>query len=102
MRSDGIALRPGLEDGVLGYMAKACGCKCVALQPDAEADVPNITLDTKIVEGTFTYNDGRVMELHNGFFINNIVIWRGYPSMLPNFGPATSFVEVNPSKSFEG
>ncbi len=95
-------VRVEVEDGVLGYMAKACGCKCVALQPDAEADVPNITLDTKIVEGTFTYNDGRVMELHNGFFINNIVIWRGYPSMLPNFGPATSFVEVNPSKSFEG
>lgn len=95
-------VRVEVEDGVLEYTAKACGCKCVALQPDAEADVPNITLDTKIVEGTFTYADGRVMELHNGFFINNIVIWRGYPSMLPNFGPATSFVEVNPAKSFEG
>lgn len=96
-------VRVEVEDGVLEYMAKACGCKCVALQPDAEADVPNITLDTKIVEGTFTYRDGRVMELHNGFFINNIVIWRGYPSMLPNFNAAnTSFVEVNPAKSFQG
>jgi hypothetical protein len=84
--------------GTLEFTAKICGCKCVALQADVEVDVPNLTVDADSVEGTFTYKDGRVVELHNGFFINNIVCWRAYPSYLPNFGPQTGFVEVNPMK----
>jgi len=88
-----------VEDGVLEYKAIICGCKCVAMQPDTEADVLNVTVDAKEVTGTFTYKDGRVVELHNGFFINNIVLWRAYPSWLPtSFGAPTGFVEVNPAK----
>jgi len=85
-------------DGVLDFTANICGCKCVALQADVECDVPNVTLDADIVEGTFTYKDGRVIELHNGFFINNIVCWRTYPSWIPNFGPQQGYNEVNPMK----
>ncbi len=87
-----------VEAGVLEYTAKVCGCKCVAQQADSEADVINVTLDAKEVTGKFTYSDGRVMELHNGFFINNVVCWRAYPSWIPNFGPQEKFVEVNPAK----
>ena len=95
-------VRVEVEAGVLEYVAKASGCKCVALQADSWSDAPNITLDTKFVEGTFTYADGRVMELHNGFMINNICIWRPYPMPWPNFGGKMTFDEVNPSKSYEG
>ena len=87
-----------VEEGTLEYTAKVCGCKCVAQQAGAEADVPNVTLDAKEVTGTFTYKDGTVLELHNGFFINNVVCWRAYPSWIPNFGAAQDYVEVNPMK----
>ncbi|MBC3888113.1 hypothetical protein GH810_07305 [Acetobacterium paludosum] len=84
--------------GKLDFMAKACGSKCVALQAGVEVDVPNLTLDADIVEGTFTYKDGRVIELHNGHFINNLVLWRTFPSYFPNFIGANDFVEVNAMK----
>lgn len=91
-------VRVEVEDGVLEYAAKVCGCKCVAMQADVEADVINVTLDAKEVTGTFTYKDGRVVELHNGFWINNVVCWRAYPSWIPNFGGNQQYVEVNPAK----
>lgn len=90
--------RMDVGDGVLDFTANICGCKCVALQADAECGAPNVTLDADIVEDTFTYKDGRVIELHNGFFINNIVCWRTCPSRIPNFGPQQAYNEVNPMK----
>ncbi len=84
--------------GIVDFSAKVCGVKCVAMQADVEADVPNVTLDTDIVEGTFTSKDGKVTELHNGFFIDNVVLWRAYPSWIPQFGAPAGFVEVNPMK----
>jgi hypothetical protein len=86
------------EAGRLEFTAKICGCKAVALQADVEVDVPNVTIDADSVEGTFTHKDGRIEKLTNGFFINNIVCWRSFPSYLPNFGGQNNFVEVNPMK----
>lgn len=90
------------ELGRLDFVAKACGCKSVAQRSDVEVDVLNITLDVKDITGTFTYNDGRVMELHNGYYINNIVCWRAFPSWLPFFGGTSEIAEVNPMKKTQG
>ena len=84
--------------GVLEFTTKVCGAKCVAQQADVECDVLNVTLDAEIATGTFTKTDGTVIELHNGFWINNVVCWRAYPSWIPQFGAPQQFVEVNPMK----
>ena len=93
-----IMINAKCEEGTLDFAAKVCGTKCVAMQTDVEVDVPNLTVEADEVTGTFTYKDGRVVELHNGHFIDNIVLWRAYPSWIPQFGTPTNFVEVNPMK----
>lgn len=87
------------EVGTLVVETKAVGAKVVASRSDTEADCINLTLDTDEVKGTFYWKDGRVQELHNGFWINNIVVWRAYPSWIPNFGASNEdFIEINPMK----
>jgi len=77
-----------VEAGTLEILGKVCGCKCLTQGENLQVDVPNLMLDMDYVEGTFTYQDGRKMELTNGFCNSNVVLWKTFPSTILSFGVA--------------
>lgn len=84
------------EEGTLNMTAHAANartCGVTGKQPDN----PVATLLWDDVEGTFTYKDGRVRELHNGYGNMSIRQWRAYPSMIP---PINLGVDLNYEEKF--
>lgn len=75
-----------VEIGTLVIDANVCGCKCLTQGENLQADVPNLMLDMDIVQGTFTYKDGQVRQLTNGFCSSNVVLWKTFPSTILAFG----------------
>jgi len=78
-----------VELGTLVIDTKVVGCNCLTQGENLQADVPNLMLDMLQVEGTFTYKDGRVKKLTNGFCNSNVVLWKTFPSTILNFGGRT-------------
>jgi len=75
-----------VEAGTLKLLGKVCGCKCLTQGENLEVDVPNLMLDMDYIEGTFTYKDGRVIELTGGYCNSNVVLWKTFPSTILSFG----------------
>ena len=60
-------------------------------------DNPVACIEWGQVDGTFTYKDGDVMTLHNGFGNISIRQWRAYPSLIP---PIAAFGGINAEERF--
>ncbi|ULQ59278.1 hypothetical protein K7I13_12375 [Brucepastera parasyntrophica] len=70
------------EEGVLDMTAHVATATLWGVTSKVP-DNPVATLDWERVEGTFTYKDGRVKKLTNGFGGMSIRQWRQYPSLIP-------------------
>ena len=79
-----------VEAGTLEILGRVCGCKCLTQGDDLQVDVPNLMLDMDHVEGVFTYDDGRRVELTNGYCNSNVVLWKTFPSTILSFGGSTA------------
>jgi hypothetical protein len=73
------------ENGTLKIAAHAANARTWGVTGKCP-DNPVATIQWDVVEGTFTYCDGTVKELHNGYGNMSIRQWRAYPSMFPPIG----------------
>lgn len=73
------------EAGVLNMRAHAANVRTWGVTGKCP-DNPVATIEWDTVEGTFTYTDGTVKELSNGFGDVSIRQWRAYPSLIPPVG----------------
>jgi len=73
------------EAGTLNMSAHAVNARTWSVTGQCP-DNPVATIIWDDVEGTFTYKDGTVKELHNGYGNMSIRQWRAYPSLFPPMG----------------
>ncbi|MFT4041623.1 MAG: hypothetical protein QM673_00530 [Gordonia sp. (in: high G+C Gram-positive bacteria)] len=79
-----------VEAGVLDFTARPLGASVWGVT-GATPSTPVATLNWDTPTGTFTYNDGRVVELTNGKGGVSIRQWQPYPNVVsPQFGAGQS------------
>ena len=70
------------EKGTINFSARAVNVRTWGVTGNVP-DNPVATIAWDAVEGTFTYTDGTVKTLTNGFGGMSIRQWRAYPSLIP-------------------
>lgn len=84
------------EAGTLNMTAHAVNARTWCVTGKCP-DNPVATIQWDEVTGTFTYTDGTVKELHNGYGGMSIRQWRAYPNIFP---PVSSDADIHKEERF--